>query len=197
MQAPVEHPELHARFIEAWGEPLTERRVTSPDSSQTFFALWFPGRPAVSRFVTCGLARCRAEDGSPLGLELLMVVGHPEVEDLGPARIEDYLFDLAAHLLRYSARPTAGSVMPDSTLAPWEMPAIIFDDARGEPEDLERYHADGTDARLLWAIPAFADEAQLVRDDGIDAFDRLVSASDLSLADVRRHRVLPEPEGNA
>jgi hypothetical protein len=31
----------------------------------------------------------------------------------------------------------------------------------------------------------------------IDAFDRLVSASDLSLADVRRHRVLPEPEGNA
>lgn len=193
MQAPVEHPELYVMFIEAWGEPMTERRTTSPDSRQTFFALRFAGHPVVSRFVTCGLAPCRAEDGSALGLELMMVIGHAEVEDLGPTRIENYLFDLAVHQLRHSARPTAGSVMPHSTLAPWEMPAIIFDDALGEPGNLERYRADGTDARLVWAIPAFANEAQFVMNDGIDAFDQLVATSDFSLADVRRHSVLRGP----
>lgn len=46
--------------------------------------------------------------------------------------------------------------------------------------------ADGRILRVLWAIPVYPAEAQLVQERGMDALDTLVEQSDFSLADVRR-----------
>ena len=184
-------PETFRRFVSCWDEPFTERRVARGRDDAQFFILRFDAHAVVCRFVTCGLAGFVAADGRPVGHELLFVVGHHDRDDLGSGRIETFLADLAANHVHRSFRPAPGSTLPDTSLAPWGMSAIIFDDPLGEPEGLEAYRADGVDARVLWAIPAHREEAALVVENGIEAFDRLISAQDLSLADVRRPSFVP------
>jgi hypothetical protein len=119
-------------------------------------------------------------------MELLMTLGTRELAEIGSPRVTGFLADIAAHLLRHSVRPVEGSVIARTSLAPWEADAIVFDVPRGERPDLECFEADGHTLRLVWAVPAYAAEAELVASQGIEALDRLVESSDFSLGDVRR-----------
>jgi len=84
--------------------------------------------------------------------------------------------------------------MAETSLAPWAMTAVVFDDPLGESESFERFVGDGIESRLVWAIPAHDAEARLIAAEGIEALDRLVAASDVSLADVRRPDLVPATE---
>jgi hypothetical protein len=121
-----------------------------------------------------------------LGVELLLVLGREELHEIGPGRVSAFLTDIGTHLLRLSIRPIEGSVIARTSIAPWPLDAVVFDLPRGEPEELEDFVADGRALGLMWAVPTYAKEAELVERRGIEALDALVEESDFSLADVRR-----------
>ena len=177
-------PELLARYRRHWGEPNESIPVAHQDG-RGFRILVFRGPGKIARLATLGLAMCRAENGAPFHAELLMVLGRQELGEIGSSRVAAYLADIAGHVLAHSIQPVEGSVL-HTTLAPWELDSIVFDLPRGEPSDLEHFNADGHSLRLVWAVPLYASEAELVSRDGLAALDALVADNDFSLADVQR-----------
>jgi Suppressor of fused protein (SUFU) len=190
-QAMDAHPELISRFVNSWGEPGECLRVEHATSRRAFAVVAFD-RSAVARVVTAGLGACLASDHAPLGVELLVVMGRPELSEIGAGRVQSFVADIGTHLLRHSVRPTEGSVVPQTSIAPWKPDALVFDTPRGEPESLERFVADGCALRLLWVIPVYEEEAALVQQNGMGALDALVERTDHSLADLRRPNLATE-----
>lgn len=179
--------ELLALYRRHWEEPHDSVHVAHQDG-RGFLILVFDGPGRIARLATLGLGTCRAEDGAPFHAELLFVLGGQELGEIGSSRVAAFVADVAAHLLAHSIRPLEGSLM-HTTLAPWEPDSIVFDHPRGEPQDLERFDADGHAGRLVWAVPLYGSEAELVSRDGLAALDALVEDNDFSLADVRRPRL--------
>ena len=186
IEAFAAQPELFDLYVGIWGHPAEDLWVQHADSAREFHVLTFVGPSAVARVVTLGLGSCPSEDGTDLGVELLLVLGKKELSEIGSDRVGAFVTDIATHLLRHSVRPMEGSVIPRTSIAPWEPDALVFDVPRGEPESLENVVADGRALRLVWAIPAYADEARLVQENGLEALDSLVEQSNFTLADVRR-----------
>jgi hypothetical protein len=183
-------PALIRTYEAAWGEPVQILRVRHASRRTDFHVCTFepPGR--VARVVTMGLSRCVAEDGRLFGVEVLFALGKLELGEIGWERVSNYLIDISVALLRHSNRPVEGSTIAGSTIAPWPPHATVFDLPRGEPEHLEHMELDPLVVRLMWAIPAYPDEIELVKREGIEALDALVHANDYSLADVTRPSLL-------
>ena len=180
------HPELFDLYVSVWGHPAENLWVQDADTTRDFHVLAFEGRSVVARVVTLGFGSCQSDDGIELGVELLVVIGREELSEIGSDRVMAFVADIGTHLLRHSVRPNEGSVIPGTSIAPWEPDALVFDLPRGEPESLEDFVADGRALRLICAIPVYADEARLVQHSGMQALDALVEQSEFSLADVRR-----------
>ena len=187
--APSSHGELHRRLADAWG-PATGEVSISHSSDDRAFAVTTFGSARVARLATVGLGACQASDDIALGLELMLVIGSQELAELGGERVSNFLADVSVHLLRYSVRPTEGSVIPKTSIAPWAPDALLFDNPRGEPESLEELEEDGRLIRLVWAVPIYANEAKLIEDEGVESLDDLVDRSSYSLADVLRPSVV-------
>lgn len=179
-------PELFDLYVKLWGHPAEDLRVQHADSVREFHVLTLLAPGTVARIATLGLGSCPCDDGTDLGVELLLVVGREELGDVGTARVARFLADIGTHLLRYSVRPVEGSVILKTSIAPWAPDALAFDLPRGEPEELEKFVADGHALRVIWTVPVYADEARLVQREGMEALDALVEQGDFSLADIRR-----------
>jgi hypothetical protein len=185
------HRQLLEIYRESWGEPREEvLQVSSEDGGQSFYVAIHETDGPFARVATVGLGTILAEDGLLMAVELVMALDRAELHELDPERVELFLSNIGSHLLHHSIRPLAGSTIPATSIAPWGPDAVLFDTPRGEPEHLERFEADGVPRRLLWAIPVYREEARLVAQHGIEAFDALVSEHDVSLADVRRPNLL-------
>lgn len=178
---------LQERYEAAWGKPVdavTYSKDTMP--GQEFRAMAFlPEGSRVGRVASHGLSSCTASDGQRLGIELLFAVDAEYVRAHW-GRIADFLADVSVHLLKHAIRPREGDVLPETSLAPWPLDALVYDLPRGEPEEFECFTWDGKDTHLIWAIPVYRAEAALVKAQGIAAFDALVEESEYSLADVLR-----------
>ena len=157
------HPELFDLYVSAWGHLAENLRVQGADTVRDFHVLTSEGPSVVARVVTLGFGSCPSDDGTDLGVELLVVIGREELSAIGSDRVTGLVADIGTHLLRHSVRPGEGSVIPGTSIAPWEPDALVFDLPRGEPESLEDFVADGHALRLIWAIPLYADEARLVQ----------------------------------
>lgn len=183
------YPELVGRYVGEWGAPCAQAQLAHAANNGAFHVMAFDHSP-VARVVTVGLGACHAADAAPLGLELLVVIGRPELHEIGVGRVQDFVGDIGAHLLRFANRPTDGSVMPRTSIAPWQPDALVFDSPRGESEAIEQFVADGWPLRLVWAIPVYEEEAALVQQRGIKALDELVEQANVSLADIHRPNFL-------
>ena len=111
--------------------------------------------------------------------------------DNGGATIQevaDFMLDVMAYSLRKDVRFVVGATIPETHLAPkaWCPRALLIDEPRGEPEEMANQHVGMQHVKLLWLVPIYAAEQELIENQGMGALDELEGASEWSLADVRR-----------
>jgi len=98
------------------------------------------------------------------------------------------MFDVMAYSLRPEVRVASGRTIPETRLMPkaWKPRALLFDEPRGEPEDIGSVHVGLQHVELLWLVPIYGEEERLISLEGIEAFDELDQHSEWSLADPAR-----------
>lgn len=179
-----------SEYMKHWEMP--EFRQTMSRENERVELYTFPGNDSenVTRFSTIGLSSIRSKDSERqygIGAELMMVLPK-EVAIEQEDQIKNYLFDVASYLLNTPGRQlTVGTTIPESPLAPKGWPkALLFDEPRGEPEDLSCFHIGSQHVDLFWLIPIYGNEYELIKEKGLDAFDKLDETEDISLVDVNR-----------
>lgn len=174
-------------YMRHWGMP--EYRWISRREDHTIEVYSFPPREdeVVHRFATVGVSAVNREDGKPANYELCMVLP----DELGGASADEvasFMLDVAVHSYRKDVRCSVGATIPETPLMPakWRPKALLFDELRGEPEELSHISVGNQSIELLWLIPIHGDEYELIHSEGIEAFDVLDAQSDWSVADPGR-----------
>jgi hypothetical protein len=116
-------------------------------------------------------------------------------KDLAGASIDEvisFILDVAVHSLRRDVNFEIGATISETSLMPqsWAPRALILDEPRGEPEELEYFHIGHQHVNLIWLVPIYKAEYELIAREGVDAFYRLEEQSDWSLADPNRPSVI-------
>ena len=179
-----------SEYMKHWEMP--EFRQTMSRENERVELYTFPGNDSenVTRFSTIGLSSIRSKDSERqygIGAELMMVLPK-EVAIEQEDQIKNYLFDVASYLLNTLGRQlTVGTTIPESPLAPNGWPkALLFDEPRGEPEELSCFHIGSQHVDLFWLIPIYGSEYELIKEKGLGDFDKLYEPGDIRLVDINR-----------
>jgi hypothetical protein len=179
-------------YIKEWSMP--EYRVTlstfsQPDKATNIEIYYFPALSGngVARFATVGLSASLRANGQRVGTEWMMAL----VDDLGGESVDvifSYISDLIAHHIEVVNDDLIPRVMEESQLAPsgWSTKALLLDELRGESEELEEIAVGSEVVRVLWAVPVTAQEAALILQEGVEAFDTYMEGIQYSIIDPRR-----------
>lgn len=188
-----------AAYIKCWGLPESRKVLSSAGMLIELYV--FPGEDMdqVSRVATIGLSEClfqidQQDTAKPCSSELLMVLPYDLIDDDIDA-ISSYLFNIANYIVKKLGR----NLHPEEIVAgheiattnessiPTDLPrAVLFDEPRGEPSELNYFHIGMQHIKLSWVIPIFDNEYELIKNNSIDAFDEAVNAAEISLVEVRR-----------
>lgn len=190
-----------AEYIKCWGLPesrkiisyqkIAQPKKSSDSQSQTIEVYVFPGEDMdqVSRVATIGLSSCKFSDGKSCNSELLMVLPYDIVED-EINNISHYICDISNHIINVIGRNIEPEeIVSESQYArvPEDWPnALLFDDPRGEPNELNHFYIGLQHVILSWVVPIFASEYELIKNNGIESFDAAVTDAEVSLVEVRR-----------
>lgn len=176
-----------AEYIKCWGMP--EARSVMPHNKMPVELYVFPGEDMdqVTRVVTIGLSSCKFRDGKSCNNELLMVLPFDVADDEWES-VSQYLFELSHYIVNTLSRNIkAEDLRVESDGAPEGWPkAILFDDPRGEPNELNQFYIGMQHVTLSWVVPIFGSEYELIKGNGIESFDAAVSEAEVSLVEVRR-----------
>lgn len=189
-----------AEYIKCWGIPeVRSLLVSGRDIKQSeelgesisIEVYVFPGEDMdqVSRIATIGLSSCKFSDGKSCNSELLMVLPYDIVED-EINNISHYICDISNHIINVIGRNIEPEeIVSESQYArvPEDWPnALLFDDPRGEPNELNHFYIGLQHVTLSWVVPIFASEYELIKNNGIESFDAAVTDAEVSLVEVRR-----------
>jgi hypothetical protein len=181
-----------AEYIKCWGMPEARSLMLQSEMSHNEMSVelyLFPGEDMdqVSRVVTIGLSACEFPDGKICNNELLMVLPFDVAEDEWHA-VSEYIFELSSYIVNSLGRNIQTEDLKQVTdTAPEGWPkALLFDDPRGEPNELNHFYIGMQHVTLSWAVPIFASEYELIKGQGIEAFDAAVENAEMSLVEVRR-----------
>lgn len=181
-------------YIREWKMPEYRIVLSKPETAVHVEVYYFPAddENAVARFATVGLSVTHRPSGQAVGTEWVMAL----TSDLGGEsvdRIFTYLCDLIAHHIESAGDSRIPRVMEESPLAPanWTTTAFLLDELRGESEELEEVQVGSEKAEILWALPVTPQEAALILNEGVEAFDSYIEEIESSIIDPRR------PLGNA
>jgi hypothetical protein len=141
----------------------------------------------VHRFATVGISGIARQDKTPILHELFMCLP----KGLAGASIDEvisFILDVAVYSLGRDTNFEIGATIPETPLMPqsWAPRAIILDEPRGESEELEYFHVGSQHINLIWLVPIYKAEYELIAREGLDAFYHLEEQSDWSLADPDR-----------
>ena len=186
-----------AEYIKCWGMP--ESRELMPNGNESnenvsrlsmpIELYLFPGEDMdqVTRIATIGLSSCKFPDDKSCNSELLMVLPFDLADEQWDS-ISRYVFDISRYIINTLGHNIKSSdLLPESDLALDDWPqALLFDDPRGEPNELNYFHIGMQHVTLSWAVPIFGSEYELIKSEGIEAFDAAVDHAEVSLVEVRR-----------
>lgn len=179
-------PALYDRYVAAWGPVAHAVSAVAALPTSRFNVLTFESEPSVLRLATQGLAAARIDDQAPLMCELLLVVDK-DFAGVSRRQAVHFMLDLGANFLSRNVKfPLKRPAVLDATFSPWNQASVLLDEPTGESENLLVLEYDGRTADLVWVVPIYASEANLIRARGIEAFDALASSAAYSLADLRR-----------
>ena len=174
-------------YIRHWGMPA--HRWISRHEDHAIEVYSFPPRAdeVVHRFATIGVSGVSREDGNPATDEFCMILP-PDLRGASDQEVVSFMLDIAIHCYRKDVRCDVGSTIPETPLMPanWKPKALLLDEPRGEPEELAQIPIGDQRVELLWLVPIYADEYELIKTKGIDAFDLLDAQSEWSVADPGR-----------
>lgn len=174
-------------YIRHWGMP--EYRWISRHENHAIEVYSFPPRKdeVVHRFATVGVSGVNGEDGNPATYEFCMILPD-ELCGASDEEVVHFMLDIAVHGYRKDVRCGVGATVPETELMPakWIPKALLLDELRGEPEELSHIQIGDQCIDLLWLVPIYGDEYELIKSKGLDAFDLLDAESDWSVADPRR-----------
>lgn len=183
---------LLSRFIRQWGLPL-ERTISTKKEDESRIEVYEFSCPdsQISRFVTIGISGHKTLRDADTGWELLFCLP----KDLGGVKnvdIVNYLLDISVYSLRADTLIEVETTIPESSLAPslWTTKAILFDEARGEPEDMSCFHIGQQSINLFWLIPLTNKEYKYIKECGQEAFDNIADNTDIALIDVNRDSIV-------
>jgi len=187
-----------AEYIKCWGMPETrniipERKVTDDSSLQNNMPVElyvFPGEDMdqVTRVATIGLSSCKFNDYKSCNSELLMVLPYDVADDQLEA-VSQYIFDVSNYIVNTLGCNIKSEdlISEGLVLAPEDWPnALLFDDPRGEPNELNHFYIGLQHVTLSWVVPIFGSEYELIKSSGIESFDAAVANAETSLVEVRR-----------
>lgn len=174
-------------YIRAWGTPSQRVSARRRNDVVEVYSFPAPSEGKLNRYATVGVSSLRRDSGSLATWELYFVVPSDNA-GASEARVTSFILDVMAYSLRSDVQFTIGKTIPSSAILPveWNARAVLLDEPRGEPEYLADVHVGIQHVKLLWLVPIYADERDLILREGVEAFDRAESASDWSLADPRR-----------
>ena len=195
-----------AEYIKCWGIPESRNTISIPqnttkiqhadavDNKKTFVELYvFPGEDMdqVTRIATIGLSSCKFNNDKYSNSELLMVLPFDVVEDQ-LALIQHYMANILNYIMTLGRTIKSEEIISEnqfigSESVPLGWPrALLFDEPRGEPNELNYFHIGSQHITLSWLVPIFDSEYDLIKSNGIEAFDIAVNEAEVSLVEVRR-----------
>ncbi len=176
-----------SQYLKCWGMPETRKIMSKGETHVELYS--FPGEDSdqVSRFATVGLSSNKFSNSTTCDSELLLVLPH-DVAHEQREEISHYLFDISSYLIDTLGRNVkAEDILPEMSVVPEGWPkAILFDEPRGEPENLTSFLIGEQHVNLHWVVPIFGVEYSLIKSEGIEAFDQAIDNIDLSLLDTGR-----------
>jgi hypothetical protein len=186
-----------AEYIKCWGMPEARNLMAQSKEPGDYLSnntmpvelYVFPGEDMdqVTRVATIGLSSCKFHDEKACNNELLMVLPFDIVDDqLGS--VSQYIFEISNYIVNTLGRNIKSEdLMAEVESAPADWPnALLFDDPRGEPNELNYFHIGMQHVTLSWVVPIFGSEHKLIKTSGIESFDAAVENSETSLVEVRR-----------
>jgi hypothetical protein len=178
-----------AEYIKCWGLP--ENRTLLSVDNMLIEVYVFPGEDMdqVSRVATIGLSSCKFRDGKNCNSELLMVLPYDIVDD-EIEFISKYILDISTYIVNTLIRNIESEEIitgKKGNRAPKGWPsALLFDEPRGEPNELNNFYIGMQHVKLSWVVPIFDSEYDLINNNGIESFDAAINEAELSLVEVRR-----------
>ena len=186
-----------AEFIKCWGMPESRelislsKAVGSKVSNNMSIELYvFPGEDLdqVTRVATIGLSSCKFSNEKRCNSELLMVLPYDVADDQLEA-VSQYIFDVSNYIVNtLGCNVKSEDLISEGVVSvPEDWPsAVLFDDPRGEPNELNHFYIGMQHVILSWVVPIFGNEYELIKTNGIELFDAAINEAEVSLVEVRR-----------
>ena len=176
-----------SEYVKCWGVPESRTLSTVENVPVELYVFSGEDMDQVTRFATIGLSAASKSTVNKCQSELLLVVPF----DVGIDQLEvinAYVFDIVAHILnKLDCEIQSEDVLAPSSFAPQNWPsAVLFDEPRGEPEEVSHFHIGMQSVALKWLVPIFSSEYELINNQNIDAFDAAIENSGASLVEIRR-----------
>jgi hypothetical protein len=175
-----------SRCLNEWGMP--DKRILSKKDDDVIEFYSFPPSPKTSvwRIVSIGMSGVK-ETIYKNWFELLFILDD-ETNKTTFEEIANFLMDLFAHSLKVNVTFEPEKTIPETPLMPTSIlpKAVLLDEPRGEVEELERFIVGNQQVDLIWVIPIYGTEQQLIVKEGIEAFDKLQEKAAFSLSNIKR-----------
>ncbi len=194
LQFDIKRSVILAEYIKCWGVPESRNIVSikSPQIKEEAIEIYiFPGEDMdqVSRVATIGLSSYIFPNGKRCNSELLMVLPYDIVDD-EIEFINNYILSICSYIIITQERNLEPEEIVSEEIgenAPDDWPkALLFDEPRGEPSELNNFYIGMQHVKLSWLIPIFSSEYELIKNNGIESFDAAINEEAASLVEVRR-----------
>ena len=174
-------------YMKEWGMP--EQRVLSYKETDVIEMYSFPpsNEKNIWRVATVGMSGVKNELGTQNNFEFLMALTNA-VGKVTFQELANFLMDLFAHSQQVSVSFEPEKTIPETHLMPSAISpkAVLLDEPRAESPELEAFTVGKQEVKLLWVIPVYGEEQNLIVEKGIHAFDLIQEKSEVSLADISR-----------
>lgn len=176
------------KMMSYWGVPELRKRLTGEKGSVEIYRIPSQASAGLVRYATFGLSQLPRRNGE-LGVhELLFVIDEGNFKN-SASKSFDFMCELSANYLESAHEIELPSLVPPSALIPWRANALLFDEARGEEEDLAEMVIGARRVKLIWVIPLYEDEYKLIEKEGLAEFDRRCEVKRVDLVDIDRESV--------
>jgi hypothetical protein len=178
-------------YISHWGFPDQRTISRRGDDVIEVYSFAPQANEKLHRFAMIGISGISQQEETPILHELFMCLP----KDLAGASLDEvvsFILDVAVYSLKSETNFKIGATISETSLMPqnWAARALILDEPRGESQELEYFHVGSQHINLIWLVPIYKGEYDLIAREGVEAFYRLEEQSDWSLVDPNRPSII-------
>jgi hypothetical protein len=180
-----------SKYIQYWGIPEYRTIANKEKDKFSIEIYYFP--PAHDEDIVCRLATVGISDsilkntGKKVSYELMMILP-PDLGNAKPDEVVSYFLSIIVSSLNLNEEIRESFIFPETNISPkeWKTRALLIDTPRWESEELDRFQIGMQSINLYLIIPIHTNEYNLIKTNGIEAFDILCEAAELSVIGISR-----------